>query len=68
MQKADVILYFGSKAKVARFLGITKASVTQWADDIPPLWAHRLDLLTNGKLKADDPWVIGKFDPASQAA
>lgn len=61
MQKADVVLYFGSKAKVARFLGITKASITQWADDVPLLWAHRLERLTKGKLKANDPWISQKI-------
>jgi DNA-binding transcriptional regulator YdaS (Cro superfamily) len=34
MKKDEVIKFFGSKAKTARALGITRGAVSQWGDVI----------------------------------
>jgi DNA-binding transcriptional regulator YdaS (Cro superfamily) len=53
MKKQDAIDYFGSAANLARELGISKASISQWGDDIPKLRAFELEQLTKGKLKTN---------------
>jgi len=51
----DAVKYFGTKAKVARELGIIRQSVNSWSLDgntyVPEPSASRLCLLTRGKLK-----------------
>lgn len=51
MKKATAIRYFGNATNLAKTLGIAKASVSQWGEDIPPLRAYQLERLTDGKLK-----------------
>jgi len=53
MKKIDVIAHFGSKAKVASALGLTKSAVTQWSETIPKLRAYEIEKLTKGKLKVE---------------
>lgn len=53
MRTADVIEHFGSKAKTARALGVGRAAVTKWGDQVPPLRAAQIQRLTRGKLKFD---------------
>jgi DNA-binding transcriptional regulator YdaS (Cro superfamily) len=50
----DVVAYFGgSKIAVARALGVTKAAVSDWGGEIPPLRQLQIEELTKGQLKAD---------------
>lgn len=64
MRKADVLAHFdNNQSKVARFLGITRASVNGWPDPVPKGRAYQLELMTGGKLKVD-PALYGK-PPAS---
>jgi DNA-binding transcriptional regulator YdaS (Cro superfamily) len=58
MKKRTAISYFGSSTKLAKKLKITKQSISQWGDDVPPLRAYQIERITNGKLKAD-------FSPSS---
>ena len=45
------IKYFGSKAQIARVLGIKPQSVNSWGDSkIPEPSASRLYIITDGKL------------------
>lgn len=54
MFKSVVLEHFGgNQSAVARFLGITRASVNGWPDLIPEVSALRLERLTKGKLKAN---------------
>ena len=48
-----VIKFFGSKAAVARALGISQVAVTRWGSVIPEKRAVRLERLTGGVLKYD---------------
>lgn len=48
-----VIKFFGSKAAVARALGISQVAVTRWGSTIPEKRAVRLERLTGGVLKYD---------------
>ncbi|MDO6525420.1 Cro/CI family transcriptional regulator [Motilimonas sp. 1_MG-2023] len=53
MQKTDAIKHFGSANKLANALGITRMSITQWGDEIPPRRAFEIERITHGALKAD---------------
>ncbi len=55
MRKSDVIEHFGSASAVARALGIGKAFVSKWGDDVPQRYAYEIERLTAGKLKATWP-------------
>lgn len=50
MRKADAIEFFGSGAKVAQYLGISRQAVSNWAEIIPEVYALRLERLTGGDL------------------
>ena len=53
MKTAQVIQHFGSKAAVARALGITPSAVNQWKEVVPLATAARLEKITQGKLALD---------------
>ena len=53
MLKKDVIAHFGSQKAVALALGISEAAVSSWLDEIPRGRAYELQVLTAGKLQAD---------------
>ncbi|HHQ4522289.1 TPA: Cro/CI family transcriptional regulator [Aeromonas veronii] len=53
MKKADAISYFGSAAELARSLNISEPAVSRWGDTIPKGRAYQIEVLTGGKLKAD---------------
>ncbi|WP_421268588.1 Cro/CI family transcriptional regulator [Aeromonas veronii] len=45
--------YFGTKAAIADALGIKRSAVSQWGETIPQGRAYQIEVLTDGKLKAD---------------
>lgn len=49
-----VVIYFGSKNKLAKELGISRPAVARWKDYVPKGRAYQIEVLTNGKLKAED--------------
>jgi len=51
MEKTQAISHFGSAANLARALGISKAAVSQWKDQVPELRALQLERLTDGELR-----------------
>lgn len=55
MLKSDAIAHFGSGSAVARALGIGKAFVSKWGDEVPQRYAYEIERLTQGKLKATWP-------------
>ena len=52
----QVVTHFGSQAKLARALNVTRQAITLWksADLIPPGNAVEIERLTDGKFKAVD--------------
>jgi len=42
LSKQSVVKMFGSQAKLAKALGITRAAVAQWGDIIPEMQAMRI--------------------------
>ena len=55
MKKKLAVKYFKGKSNLAKALGISPSSVSQWPDDVPELRAYQIERLTNGVLKADVP-------------
>lgn len=53
MTTEEVIKHYGTKAAVARALGIEKSAVTQWSACPPRLRQLEIQAMTKGKLKAD---------------
>lgn len=52
MTTQEVIEFFGSKANVAKALGIKKPSVSGWGE-VPPIGRqYQIQAITKGKLKA----------------
>ena len=52
MYKQDVIKFFGSIRAVAKALDISTQAVHQWHNVIPEAAAYKIEVLTDGKLKA----------------
>lgn len=50
MNKKVAIDYFGSAAKLAKALGVSRSAVSQWDDTIPLLRAYQIEKITNGRL------------------
>jgi transcriptional repressor of cell division inhibition gene dicB len=53
MTKTDAIKFFGSSSNLAKALGVTKQAVSRWPDDIPDGRQFQIEVITDGKLKAD---------------
>ena len=53
MKTSEAIDFFGSKAAVAAALGLKTPSVYEWGEFPPQLRQIQLEMLSNGKLKAD---------------
>nr|WP_265095921.1 Cro/CI family transcriptional regulator [Salmonella enterica] len=63
----DAINYFGSKAKLAKALGVSQPAVSRWGVHIPEKRAARLALMTAGELVYDpcEYQEISKTDDAA---
>lgn len=53
MRKQTVVEHFGSEAKVAEALEISRAAVWKWPDIVPEGSAYKLQVITNGALQVD---------------
>ena len=53
MRTADAIEHYGTRAAVARVLGLTPSAVSQWGETVPELSAWRLWLASGGRLVID---------------
>lgn len=52
MKTQSAIDHYGSATKVAEILGISKAAVSQWGENVPELRALQLEIKSEGALKA----------------
>ncbi len=66
MTPAEALAHFGSKAEIARVVGVQPPSVIEWFDnnEIPEGRQYQLELASNGLLRADKP-ANRKAEPAS---
>lgn len=58
MTAQDLLEYFGTKAAIARALGVSSPSVAEWFDPdigVPDGRQYQAQIATKGKLKADLP-------------
>ena len=55
MRTKQAIKHFGSAAKLARSLGISRQSVHDWGDVVPEGRAYQIEVLTEGALRAPRP-------------
>lgn len=53
MTKDEAVALYGSQDKLAKALGIRREAVVQWTS-VPPLRQLQLEMLTLGRLRADD--------------
>lgn len=51
MKVKDAIERYGSKAEIARILGIARQSINNWGDDVPPLRVYQLKEKENANVK-----------------
>lgn len=65
MRTKTAIKKFGSPAKLARALGISRQSVHDWGDEVPVGRAYQIEVLTAGELKAPRPPMA---EPRAQAS
>lgn len=52
MKKDEAVRYFGSATELARRLGISKAAVSQWGEDVPTPRDYQIEVITKGVIKA----------------
>lgn len=50
-----LVEHFGSRAALARALGVTRSAIYQWSE-IPEPRAYQIEVLTKGKIKAR--WIL----------
>jgi len=63
MTKNDVIEYFGSAAKTARAMRISRAAVCLWPDVLTDAIAFKIELVTKGALKSDETLrILGRLN------
>lgn len=53
MKTKDVADHFGGKKKLADALGISPSAVSMWGDEIPDTRQFQIQVLTQGKFKAE---------------
>lgn len=52
-QVEAVVSYFGSRGKLAKALGVTPPAISRWKEFIPDRRAYQIEVLTEGKFKAE---------------
>jgi DNA-binding transcriptional regulator YdaS (Cro superfamily) len=55
MKTADAVRFFGTKAALARALGIERQSLTRWGRTVPQRRQYELERITRGALRAQLP-------------
>jgi hypothetical protein len=53
MKKEDVIKYFGTQTAAAKALGCSQSRISEWGKYPPIGRQYQIELLTQGKLKAE---------------
>jgi len=54
MKKSDVVAHYGTASRAAEAMGVTKASFSQWPEEMPQLRAYQVEILTGGQLMAEE--------------
>jgi len=54
MTKDEAIRYFGTQTKLAKALGVSQSTVSEWVD-LPEGRQYQLEIATGGVLKAEKP-------------
>lgn len=54
MKVSDVIAYFGSRKAAYEAIGIKRSAFSQWGETVPKSRQHKIQILTNGVIRADD--------------
>ncbi len=67
MKTSDAVAFFKTKSNLAKQLGITHSSISQWGQEVPELRAFQLERLTGGELKVHADKAI-ESNSASQVA
>lgn len=53
MKTTDVIAHYGSFARAAKALNLSRHSLYQWGDEVPPARQFELEVKTGGALVSD---------------
>ena len=53
MKTKDAQQHFGSRRAMAEALGISVSAIGLWGDKVPELRQYQIEVLTDGKLKAE---------------
>ncbi|RJG10949.1 Cro/Cl family transcriptional regulator [Pseudomonas cavernicola] len=53
MKTKDAAEFFGSRSKLAKALGVFPSAVSQWGDEVPLVRQYQIQVLSKGRLKAD---------------
>jgi len=53
MNTSDAVKRYGSKAELARVLGITPQAISQWGDELPELQALKLEKMEAAQAAVD---------------
>jgi len=53
MKTTEVLKHFSTQVALADVLGISRAAVSKWGEDVPPLRQLQLQAITDGKLRPD---------------
>ena len=53
MTKQSAIDFFGSAAELARVLGVSKAAISQWGEQVPMRRQFEIEHVSGGALRAD---------------
>ncbi|WP_434929903.1 Cro/CI family transcriptional regulator [Shewanella sp. HL-SH5] len=53
MKTADVIAHFGGQGRLAKAIDVSQPAISKWGETVPELRAYQIQVLTNGKLKAN---------------
>jgi len=58
MNKSEAVAFFGSQAALAKALGVSRSSVSEW-HDVPVGRQYQLEVITRGALKAEHEELLG---------
>jgi len=58
MNKSEAVAFFGSQAALAKALGVSRSSVSEW-HDVPVGRQYQLEVMTGGALKAEHAELSG---------
>lgn len=53
MNTVQAVAHFGSKRELSKVLGVGRSAVSNWGESIPIARQYQLQIITKGKLKAD---------------